>query len=128
MFKFFHSPIRVFLFSLAVPLPALHNTCMSWITQTPRGIILSIHATPRASKAGIQGLHGDALKIRLRAPPVDGKANAALVEYLAELLKVPERSLSLLTGETGRQKRILVEGIDLATAASRLGIPAPTGD
>lgn len=96
---------------------------MSWISQTSGGVILNIHATPRASKAGIQGLHGDALKIRLRAPPVDGKANAALIKYLAEVFDVPERSISILSGETGRRKRILIEGLDVATATARAGDP-----
>ena len=96
---------------------------MSWITQSSSGVILNIHATPRASKAGIQGLHGDALKVRLRAPPVDGKANAALIEYLAEVFGVPERSITILSGETGRRKRVMLEGLDVATATARAGNP-----
>lgn len=97
---------------------------MSWIIQTPRGAILNIQATPRASKSGIQGLHGDALKVRLRAPPADGKANAALQECLATVFGLPERNVIILSGKTGRRKRILLEGLDVATAALRAGIPA----
>ena len=98
---------------------------MSWITQTPRGVTLNVHATPRASKNQIQGLHGDAVKIRLRAPPVEGKANAALVAYLAGTLDVPERDVVLLSGETGRRKRIAIAHLDLSTVAARLGLPRP---
>ncbi len=98
---------------------------MGWITQTSRGVVLNIHATPRASAAGIQGLHGDALKIRLRAPPVDGKANAALITYLADVFGIPGRNISILSGETGRRKRVLLEGLDVATATARAGNPGP---
>jgi uncharacterized protein (TIGR00251 family) len=127
-FKFIPGRVHISLFALAGSCPALHNGLMSWITQTPRGVILAIHATPRASKAGIQGLHGHALKVRLRAPPVDGKANTALIEYLAEVLDVPQRNISILSGETARHKRVLVANVDLATIALRIGLPVPAGD
>lgn len=97
---------------------------MSWITQTSRGVVLNIHATPRASRSGIQGLHGDALKVRLQAPPVDGKANAALIACLAEVFGIPERNITILSGDTGRRKRVLLEGLDVATASSLAGNPA----
>jgi uncharacterized protein (TIGR00251 family) len=86
------------------------------MTETREGIVLSIHATPRASKSQIQGLHGEALKIRLQAPPVDGKANDTLLEYLAKVLNVPRRQVILLSGQTSRQKRVSVKGITAAQA------------
>ena len=89
---------------------------MSWVTETKGGVVLTIHATPRASKSQIQGLHGDALKIRLQAPPVDGKANETLLEFLAEVLNVPRRQVTLLSGQTSRQKRVCVTGITLTQA------------
>ncbi len=89
---------------------------MSWITETKEGVVLSIHATPRAAKNQIQGLHGEALKIRLQAPPVDGKANDTLLEFLAGVLNVPRRQVTLLSGQTSRQKRVSVKGITATQA------------
>ena len=84
---------------------------MSWITESKDRVILNIHATPRASKSQVQGLHGDALKVRLQAPPVDGKANEALLEFLAKTLGIPQRQISLVSGQTNRQKRIAIHGL-----------------
>ena len=69
-------------------------------------IVLNVRVVPRASKDGIQGLMGDALKVRIQAPPVEGKANAYLVKFLAKHWKVPRASIELLSGETGRNKRL----------------------
>ena len=96
---------------------------MSWIKASPEGAILSIRVIPRASKNEVQGLHGDALKIRLRAPPVDGKANEALIGYLAEILDVPTRQIVLLHGATGRNKRVLARGISEAATRAAVGNP-----
>jgi uncharacterized protein (TIGR00251 family) len=84
------------------------NSGMTWITETKDGVVLNIHASPRASRNEIQGEHGNALKIRLKAPPVDGKANETLIEFLAELLGVPRRHVTLISGQTSRQKRVAV--------------------
>ena len=100
----------------------LHQDAMSCLTQTNEGVIIAVHACPRASKNAVQGLHGDALKIRLRAPPVDGKANEALLEFLSDTLGVPVRALRLVSGETGRQKRVLAQGLTLAQAKARLPV------
>ncbi len=83
-------------------------------------MVIAVHACPRASTTAVQGLHGDALKIRLRAPPVDGRANEVLLAFLAEMLGVPQRQVSLLTGDTGRRKRVLVRGLNAPTVRSRL--------
>jgi uncharacterized protein len=88
-----------------------HYSGMSWIAETGDGVVLEIHATPRASRNQIQGFHGESLKIRLKAPPVEGKANAALINYLAEVLDIPRRKITLLSGQTSRQKRVLIRGI-----------------
>ena len=71
-------------------------------------VILDAHIQPRASKDEIVGFHGDRLKIRITAPPVDGKANQHLVSFLANVFKVPKRNILLLAGETGREKRIKI--------------------
>ena len=84
--------------------------------------MVNVRVIPRASKNQIQGVLGDALKIRLQAPPVDGKANDALVRFLADTLRLPARNISLLSGETGRNKRVLLIGLDEAEARARLNI------
>jgi uncharacterized protein (TIGR00251 family) len=85
---------------------------MNWFQKTSDGVVLNIRVVPRASRNEVQGVLGDALKIRLQAPPVDGKANTALTEFLADTLGVSKSSVVLLSGETGRTKRILIRGLD----------------
>ncbi len=75
---------------------------------------------PRAAHTGLAGRHGDALKIRLTAPPVDGAANGALVRFLAERLDVPRSAVRIETGMTGRSKVVAVEGVSLEAATRRL--------
>ena len=87
---------------------------MSWLSDTPAGAVLTLRIVPRASKNAIQGEHGDALKIRLCAPPVDGAANAALVEFLAETFNLPRARVQLLSGATSRNKRVLLAGFPAA--------------
>lgn len=71
-------------------------------------LLLFCHIQPRASRDAIQGIHGDALKIAITAPPVDGAANAHLLTFLAEQFDVPKRQVSLISGETGRKKRFKI--------------------
>ena len=71
----------------------------------------SVRVQPRASKTEVVGVHGDALKIRLSAPPVDGVANAALIEFLAEIFAVSRRAVMILAGESSRLKIVEIEGI-----------------
>ena len=92
---------------------------MPWLTDTPDGAVLSLRIVPRAAKNAIQGEHGDALKVRLCAPPVDGAANAALVEFLAEAFALPRARVQLLSGQTSRNKRVLLAGFP----ASRVRLP-----
>lgn len=77
---------------------------------------------PRASRTELAGLHGDALKIRIAAPPVDGAANEALVRFLAERLEVPRSAVSLEAGAAGRSKVVAVAGLAIEAAARRLGL------
>jgi len=81
----------------------------------------AVYALPRASQSEIAGEHGDALKIRLAAPPVEGAANAELVSFLAKKLGVAKSAVRLVKGERGRQKLVEVEGFDPEELASRLG-------
>ena len=71
---------------------------------------MSVHVQPRASRSEVVGTHGSALKVRLLAPPVDGAANDALVELLADRLKVPRRAVRIVSGETSRSKTVEIEG------------------
>jgi uncharacterized protein (TIGR00251 family) len=71
-------------------------------------IVLNIRVVPRASKDSIQGLLGDALKIRIQAPPVEGKANVHLVKFLSKRWKIPRGNIEILSGETGRNKRVRI--------------------
>jgi uncharacterized protein (TIGR00251 family) len=75
---------------------------------------LTLHIQPGAKKSGVAGLHGEALKIRLAAPPVNGKANAALLAFVAKILDIPKSAVSLKSGQSSRQKVVRVEGVDVA--------------
>ena len=90
------------------------------ITAIPGGIIMAVRVIPRAARAGVAGTRADALLVRLTAPPVDGAANAELIEVLADALHVPRRSVTIVSGHAARQKRVRIAGIDTAYAASRL--------
>jgi len=86
------------------------------------GCRIRVRAQPRASRTEVVGLHGDALKIRVAAPPVDGAANAAILRLLAKSLGVPPSAVRLAQGGSGRTKTIEVSGVDATTAAARLGL------
>jgi uncharacterized protein len=78
------------------------------ITEHAEGCILTVHAQPRARKAGILGEHAGALKVAVTAPPEDGRANKALAELLAKTLGFKRSQVELLSGETSREKRFLI--------------------
>ena len=87
-----------------------------YLKSTPLGIVLLVHLQPRSSKNEITGVHGDRLKIRLTAPPVDSKADEALCDFLAEKLGVSKSSVSIVRGEKSRKKDVMVGGISLVEA------------
>ena len=76
----------------------------------PSDQLVAIRVQPRASREGVQGLRGEAIAIQLKAAPVDGAANAALLKLLARVLEVPLSNIELVRGATGRSKWIRVEG------------------
>ncbi|MEN9480418.1 MAG: hypothetical protein RLZZ298_1813 [Pseudomonadota bacterium] len=93
-----------------------------WLRVAADGrITLTLHIQPGAKKTEFAGLHGDALKIRLAAPPVDGKANEALIKFVAETLKLPKSAVTLKSGQTSRRKVLEVIG---AEARAIAGFPA----
>lgn len=94
---------------------------MSWFRLTAAGgATLSLHVQPGAKKSECVGLHGEALKIRLAAPPVDGKANEALLRFLAQRLAIPRQQISLKSGQTSRQKVIEIESVTAERLATLL--------
>lgn len=80
------------------------------ITESADGVTFSVHVQPRASRNGICGIQGDAIKLRLTSPPVEGEANRLCAEFLAKLLKVPKSAVTIIAGEKSRHKTIRVAG------------------
>jgi len=81
-----------------------------WYRSSGDCITLILHVQPGAKKTTVAGLHGDALKIRLAAPPIEGRANEALLRFIADFFKVPLRNVELKQGEQSRHKRLEVRG------------------
>jgi hypothetical protein len=94
----------------------------NFLREVDGGIRLTVHVQPRASRTEIDGQYGDALKLRLAAPPVDGAANEALVRFLADTLDRPRSAVRLTAGASSRRKTVEVTGIGAAEAARRLGL------
>lgn len=82
----------------------------TWLIEAPGHLLLTLRVQPGAKRTEVAGSLGDALKIRLAAPPVDGKANEALIAFLAEAFGVPVRNVTLVSGHTSRSKRVRVDG------------------
>jgi uncharacterized protein len=85
------------------------------------GVRFAVRVQPRASRSEIVGVHGDAMKIRLSAPPVDGAANEALIELIAEVLGVGRRAVRIVSGESSRSKVVEVEGVTAAAVLRLAG-------
>lgn len=83
---------------------------------------MHLHVQPNAKKTQIIGLHGDAIKIKVHAPPVDGKANEEILDYFSGLLKKGEGPVSLISGETSKSKRIRIANITLNRTHEILGL------
>ena len=90
------------------------------IRSTPSGSSFFVKLHPRARKDMVTGETGDALKISLTTPPVEGRANQALVEFLAELLNVPRSSVKIAVGQNSRRKLVVIAGLSAEEAARRL--------
>lgn len=95
---------------------------VGWLTaaEDENGITLTLRVVPRARKSEIVGVHGEALKVRLAAPPVEGAANRALVAFLARRLGVRKQQVSITGGKRSRQKRVHVAGLTADEALERL--------
>ncbi|MBL8397493.1 MAG: YggU family protein [Candidatus Accumulibacter sp.] len=97
---------------------------VDWLRTTANGIILTIHAQPGAKRSEVAGLHGDALKIRLAAPAVDGLANAALIHFLAEKLALPRAAITVTKGRSSRHKVLQVHDAPADSRQRLLAIAA----
>ena len=93
---------------------------MEWATEKDDGILITIRVVPRASKAGVRGMMGDAIRIAVNAPAESGKANKELVKRLASLLGVRKSAVSIVSGEKSRTKRVHVAGVSRDEAAGKL--------
>src|SRR5215467_1417857 len=90
------------------------------MTESSKGISFSVKVHPRARKNAITGVIGDALKVALTAPPVEGRANQAVIEFFAELFEIPRSSVTIASGETSRNKMVRVSGISRTAVEQRL--------
>ncbi|MBZ5510427.1 MAG: DUF167 domain-containing protein [Acidobacteriia bacterium] len=90
------------------------------INDTASGATFAVHLHPRAKKNALTGTLGDALKISLTAPPIEGRANEACIEFFADLLKLPRSSITIAAGQTSRNKVIRVTGLSAAEVERRL--------
>ena len=92
------------------------------IHETPEGVTFAVKVHPRAKKNAITGELSDVLKVSLTAPPIDGKANQACIEFCAKLLKVPRSSVTIASGQSSRQKVIRVIGLSAEEVRQRVGV------
>jgi uncharacterized protein (TIGR00251 family) len=94
------------------------------VRESAQGVVLDLSVIPGAKRTEVVGLHDGALRLRLAAPPVDGKANEALLRWLASELAQPRRALTLLRGASGRRKQVLIE-VSLAAVLAWLAARLP---
>jgi len=89
-------------------------------TETARGVTFAVKVHPRARKNAITGTVGDALKLALTAPPLEGRANQAVIEFFAELFQIPRSSVTIASGETSRNKVVRIAGLGRTAVEQRL--------
>ena len=95
---------------------------MKPVETTRDGVRIRLHIQPRAARTELAGAFGDALKVRLKSPPVDGAANQELVRFLAERIGVPPGNVELVAGHSGRKKTVRIKGVSAEDAGRRLGL------
>jgi uncharacterized protein (TIGR00251 family) len=92
------------------------------VQDTKDGVVLTVHIQPKASTTECVGIHGDAIKIRVAAPPVDGAANDELIQFIARRLSIPTASVRIHSGASGRHKRVLIKGATAQLVMARLNL------
>jgi len=90
------------------------------VNESAKGVSFSIKVHPRARKNAITGAVGDALKLALTAPPVEGKANQSVIEFFADLFQIPRSSVTIASGESSRNKVVRISGLGRAAVEQRL--------
>lgn len=100
------------------------------LRETAAGVLFQIRVVPRASRGGVAGIQGEALKLRITDPPVEGRANEACIRLIAELLGVKRAQVAIVAGQTARTKTVAVAGLSGPEAAALLGalLQAPEKD
>ena len=98
----------------------------AWIELRIDGVVIALHVQPGARRTAIVGPHGDRLKVAVSSPPADGRANTALLEFLAERLAIPKSCLRLLSGASSREKRVAIDVVAPASAVVAALSPAST--
>jgi uncharacterized protein len=97
------------------------------LQETAKGISFAVKVQPRAKKNAITGTVGDALKLALTAPPVDGKANQSVIEFFADLFQIARSSITIASGETSRNKVIRISGVTRPRAEALLAAALNAG-
>jgi uncharacterized protein (TIGR00251 family) len=92
------------------------------IQESAKGVTFAIKVHPRARKNQITGVVGEALKLALTAPPVEGKANEAVIEFFADLFDIPRSSVTIATGESSRNKIIRISGVSVQQVRQHLAV------
>ena len=104
---------------------AAPSTSAPFLRQTAEGVTLAVRAQPGARKTAIAGVYGEGsaaqLKIAVHAPPIEGRANEALIAFLADLLSLPRRDVAIISGDTSRSKVFLLRGMAVEEVEKRLG-------
>ncbi|MBI4666586.1 MAG: YggU family protein [Nitrospinae bacterium] len=90
------------------------------IKEGKEGVRFIVHVAPRASRSEFMGLHGDAMKVRLAAPPVDGAANDELIAFLSKFIGVPKSAVAIIAGETSKRKTVRISGINAASITVKI--------
>ena len=98
----------------------MNNEC-KWLQGTKDDVVLTVKAVPRASKSEIAAVEDEWLRVRIKAPPVDGKANEALVKFFAEFFGVPKGGVAIVSGDTARLKRVRIAGLATDKAVGLVG-------
>jgi len=98
------------------------------IHDSPKGVSFAIRVQPRARKNAITGVVGDALKLAFTAPPVEGRANQAVIEFFADLFAIPRSSVTIASGETSRNKVIRISGLTMPAVRERLAAALNAGE
>jgi uncharacterized protein len=97
------------------------------VRNSKNGVVLSVYVQPKASRTECVGTHGDALKIRVAAPPIDGAANDELIRFVASCCAIPRASVCIQSGAEGRHKKLCLKGVTVELVMARLTLGGQKG-